>query len=158
MKIFQKLYFLFAIAGLLALGSCGDDEDQDPPKTDEELIGSGVAWKFSSASAGGFPITSQIPECFLDNTITFNTADSGNTGMVDAGPIKCDESEPQSGDFTWSYNEATMVLTVDTDLIDIPGATGDTKVVSVTENTLVLSQTVDFAGLGSQEVLLTLMN
>lgn len=158
MKIFQKFYFLIAIAGMITLGSCSDDEDKDPPKSDEELIGSGVAWKFSNASAGGFPITSQIPECFLDNTITFNTSGSGNTGVVDSGAVKCDESEPQSGDFIWSYNESTQVLTVDTDLIDIPGATGDIKVVGVSEDTLVLAQTVDFAGLGSQEVTLTLVH
>lgn len=157
MKTFQKLSFLIALASLITLGSCSDD-DKDPPKTDAELIGSGVAWKFSSASAGVIPITSAIPECFLDNTITFNYNQSGNTGVVNAGEIKCDESEPQSGDFVWTYNESTKVLSVDTDLIDIPGATGDIKVVSMSSDTLVLSQSVNIPNFGTQEVTLTLVH
>lgn len=157
MKIFQKLSFLIVLASLITLSSCSDD-DKDPPKTDAELIGSGVAWKFSSASVGGIPITSEIPECFLDNTITFNYNESGNTGVVNAGAIKCDESEPQSSDFVWAYNESTKVLSVDTDLIDIPGATGDIKVVSVGADNMVLTQNVDLSSFGTQEVTLTLVH
>ncbi|MCE7056940.1 lipocalin family protein [Algoriphagus sp. AGSA1] len=157
MKIFSPFSVLLALLSVILLGSCSDD-DNDPPKSDQELIGSGVAWKFGSASAGGFPVTSAIPECFLDNTITFNYNQSGNTGVVDAGAIKCDETEPQSGNFVWTYNESTKVLSVDTDLIDIPGASGDIKVVSVNSDNLVLTQSVALSGFGTQEVTLTLVH
>ncbi len=157
MKIFSTFSVLLALLSLILLGSCSDD-DKDPSKSDQELIGSGIAWKFGSATAGGFPVTSAIPECFLDNTITFNYNQSGNTGVVDAGAIKCDESEPQSGNFVWTYNESTKVLSVDTDLIDIPGATGDIVVVSVSSDTLVLTQSVALSGFGTQEVTLTLVH
>ncbi|WP_192347702.1 lipocalin family protein [Algoriphagus sp. Y33] len=158
MKTFSKLPYLVMLASLITLGSCSEDDDKDPPKSATELIGSGEAWKFSSASAGGIPITSAIPACFLDNQITFDYNESGNTGVVDAGANKCSESEPQTADFEWSYSESTSILTVDTELLDIPGATGDIKVVSVTADTLVLTQSVAITGLGPQEVTLTLVH
>ncbi|WPR74387.1 lipocalin family protein [Algoriphagus sp. NG3] len=156
MKILNKLSVLAALLGLITMAACSDDKDKDPSKSDQELIGSGIAWKFGSATAGVVPIDGMIPECFKDNTITFNYNQSGNTGVVDAGASKCDESEPQSGNFVWTYNESTKVLSVDTDLLDIPGATGDIKVVSVSADNLVLTQDVALSGIGTQAITLTL--
>lgn len=156
MKSF-KINFLIALASIVMLGSCSDD-DTDPPKSEEEQIGSGVAWKLSTATANGISVTSLIPTCLMDDLITFNYASNGNTGVVDAGAVKCDESEPQTADFTWTFNDATDVLTVNTDLFEVPGATGDIKVMSITSSELVLSQSVAIPSFGTQEVMLTLVH
>jgi len=154
MKSLLKYNFLVAIACLTLLGSCSDD-DSDPPKTEAELIGSGIAWKLSTATANNISIVSLIDACLLDNLITFNY--DNKTGMVDSGGSKCDDSEPQTENFTWDYNQTTKVLTVDTDIIDVPGAASDLVLESVTSNELVLSQNVSLSGF-TQEVIVTLVH
>ncbi|MEB2776652.1 hypothetical protein SYJ56_15110 [Algoriphagus sp. D3-2-R+10] len=158
MKTFHKLSFLVTLVSLITLGSCSEDDDKDPPKSDAELIGSGVAWKFSTVTASGISIASLIDACYLDNLITFNYETNIKSGVADSGATKCDDSEPQTEDFTWDYNDSTKILSVDSDAIDIPGATGDLKVVSVTTSQLVLSQNIVLPGFGTQEVTLTLVH
>ncbi|MEB2784663.1 hypothetical protein [Algoriphagus persicinus] len=158
MKSLFKLNFLVALTCLVMLGSCSSDDDTDPPKTDAELIGSGIAWKFSKVTAAGIDASAFIDACHLDNLITFNYETNLKTGVVDSGATKCDDSSPQTEDFTWDYNRTTKILSVDSDIIEIPGAAGDLKVVSVTSSELVLSQNVALPGFGTQEVKLTLIH
>lgn len=158
MKSLFKLNFLVALTCLVVLGSCSSDDDTDPPKTDAELIGSGIAWKFSTVTAAGIDARAFIDACHLDNLITFNFETNLKTGVVDSGATKCDDSSPQTEDFTWDYNESTKILSVNSDIIDIPGAAGDLKVVSVTSVELVLSQNVSIPNFGTQEVKLTLVH
>lgn len=155
MKPLFKFNFLVALVCLVMLGSCSD-EDTDPPKTDAELIGSGIAWKYNAITANGVSIASLIDACHLDNLITFNYETPVSTGVVDSGTTKCDDSQPQTVDFTWDYNESTKVLTTDTDLIEVPGSEGNLTVESVNSNQLVLSQNVALPGFGTQKVMLTL--
>ena len=157
MKYLYKLSFLVALASLLTLGSCSEDENE-PPKSDAELIGSGIAWKFSAVTAAGIDASSYIDDCYLDNLLTFNYQPPTNVGVVDSGATKCDDSAPQTTDFTWEYDESTKVLSVDTEVIEIPGAVGEIKVVSVSATQLVLSQSVSLPGFGTQEVVLTLVH
>ncbi|WP_339751452.1 lipocalin family protein [Algoriphagus aquimarinus] len=158
MKSLFKLNFLVALTCLVVLGSCSSDDDTDPPKTDAELIGSGITWKFSKVTAAGIDASAFIDACHLDNLITFNFQTNLKTGVVDSGATKCDSSSPQTEDFTWDYNESTKILSVNSDVIDIPGASGDLKVVSVTSIELVLSQNVSIPNFGIQEVKLTLVH
>ncbi|SFU04203.1 hypothetical protein SAMN04489724_3556 [Algoriphagus locisalis] len=158
MKTFHRLSFLFALASLVSFSSCTDGEDSDPPKSEAELIGSGVAWKFSTVTAAGIDAKAFIDDCHLDNLITFNYETPISIGVVDSGPTKCDDAAPQTSDFTWSYNETSKVLTIDTDLIEIPGASGDLNVESVSSSELVLSQSVALPGFGTQEVIVTLIH
>lgn len=154
MKSFMKFNFFPLLFCLILLGSCSDD-DSEPAKTDAELIGSGIAWKLSSATANDVSIISLIDACILDNLITFNYDD--NSGVVDAGPSKCNDSEPQSSSFVWNYNEATKVLSVDKNILDVPGAEGNLLLESVTANELVVSQNVSFSGF-TQKVIVTLVH
>ncbi|PZX53261.1 lipocalin-like domain-containing protein [Algoriphagus chordae] len=156
MKTFHKLSYLLSLVCIVSFSSCHQDEDKDPVKSDAELIGSGIAWKFSTVTASGLDASSFIDECLLDNLITFTY--SSKTGVVDAGPIKCDESDPQTEEFTWRYNDSTKILSFDSDVIDIPGAASDLKVISVTSAELVLSQNVALPGFGTQEVIVTLIH
>ena len=157
MKTFQKLYFLIALAGLISFSSCSDD-DKDPAKSDAEIIGSGIAWKFNAVTANGISVAALIDDCHLDNLVTFNYETPFSIGVVDAGPTKCDSSAPQTTDFTWTYDATTKILSVDNAIIEVPGTSGDLKVVSVSSTQLVLSQNVSLPGFGTQEVLLTLIH
>jgi hypothetical protein len=140
---------------MISISSCSDDTD--PPKTEAELIGSGIAWKISTATANGFNVIPLIENCLLDNLVTFNFNTPTSTGVVDAGPTKCDAAEPQTVDFTWSYNETTKILTVDTEIIEVPGAQGELMVESVTSTELILTQSILFSGL-TQKVTVTLIH
>lgn len=158
MKTFQKLSFLLSIVCIVSFSSCHQDLDKDPVKSDAEIIGSGIAWKFSTVTTSGIDVSSAIDDCHLDNLLTFNYQTPFSIGVVDEGPTKCDSSAPQTSDFTWEYNETTKILSVDNAIIEVPGTTGDLKVVSVVPTKLVLSQNVTLPGFGTQEVLLTLVH
>ncbi|MEN2281829.1 hypothetical protein AAGF08_06790 [Algoriphagus sp. SE2] len=150
----MKFNFFPVLICLILLGSCSDD-DSEPAKSDAELIGSGVAWKLSSATANDISIISLVDECILDNLITFNYDDK--TGLVDIGASKCSDSEPQTESFVWDYNEASKALTVDKTILDVPGAEGNLLLESVTSNELVVSQNVSFSGF-TQKVIVTLVH
>jgi len=156
MKFLLKLKFLVVFALLLTLMSCGN-EDSEPSKSDAELIGSGVAWKLSTLTANGSNLISLIDDCLLDNSFTFYYKAGGNTGLADEGPTKCNPSVSQTEEFTWTYSEATSILTLESDIIEVPGSDGALKVVSVSGSELVLSQNIKIVGM-SQAVLLTLIH
>ncbi|WP_339867906.1 hypothetical protein [uncultured Algoriphagus sp.] len=158
MKTLHKLSFLLSLVCIVFFSACHEDEDKDPVKSDAEIIGSGIAWKFSAATANGISVASLIDACHLDNLITFNYETPISIGVVDSGPTKCEDSQPQTVDFTWEYNETTKVLTVDTDLIEVPGAEGNLTVESVIPTQLVLSQNVALPSFGTQKVLVTLVH
>ncbi len=154
MKSLFKFNFLLVLASIVLLGSCSED-DSEPTKSDAELIGSGIAWKLSMATANDISVISLIDDCYRDNLITFNF--DNKTGVVDAGATKCDAADPQTENFVWDYNESTKVLSVDTNILDVPGAEGNLNLESVTSNQLVLSQNVTFSGF-TQKVIVTLVH
>jgi hypothetical protein len=156
MKFLLKLKFLVVFALLLTFLSCGNEEPE-PSKTDAELIGSGVAWKLSTLTANGSNWISLVDDCLLDNLFTFYYKTGGNTGLADQGPTKCNPSDSQTDEFTWTYSEATSILTLETDVIEVPGSDGALSVVRVSGSELVLSQNLKIAGI-SQVVLFTLIH
>lgn len=156
MKSLFKLRILLVVTLLFSLISCGK-EDSKPLLTDEELIGSGIAWKLNTVTANGSDVSSLIDDCVVDNLITFYAKSGGNTGVVDEGASKCDTTDPQTTDFTWTYNDATSILTFNSNIIDVPGSDGEITVVSVNENELMLSQDIKIAGF-TQTVLLKLIH
>lgn len=156
MKLPFKVNFLVALACLLVLGSCSEDESV-PPKTDAELIGSGIAWKLSTVTSNDISVVSFIDACVQDNLITFYFETSGNKGVVDEGSKKCDESDSQLLNFNWEYNESTKILTVDTDIIEVPGAEGGLVIERVSSSELVISQNIKLLGT-TQKAILTLVH
>lgn len=157
MKTFQKLSFLVALACLISFSSCSKDDNKDPAKSDAEIIGSGIAWKLSTAKVAGFSVMSQIDDCLLDNVVTFNYTPSVKLGVLDSGPNKCSSTESQTVEFLWDYNESTKVLLVDADIIEVPGAEGNMIVESVASNELVISQNVSVSGI-TQKVIVTFVH
>ena len=110
--------------------SCDPDEPQAP--TREEMMASG-AWKFQSATYSGTDIsTNPQIACFVDNTLTFATA---NTYTVTEGTVVCNPSTAGSG--TWSFKGSDS-LQLSTTLV--PGGSGSFKINTLTSTTLVLQQ------------------
>lgn len=66
-----------------------------------------ASWKFDSSGAdlnkdGIIDIVdTTVKSCFKDNTYTFLT---DSTGVADEGATKCNASDPQTTDFTWSFS------------------------------------------------------
>jgi hypothetical protein len=141
---------------LATLISCSDD-DPNPSKSDAELIGSGISWKLSTAKVGSFNVISQIDPCLQDNEVTFNYETAVKLGVLDAGPTKCSQTEPQTVNFIWDYNESTKILLVDTEIIEVPGAEGNMIVESVSANELVVSQNVSLSGI-TQKLVVTFVH
>ncbi len=142
MKALSLFAFLFA---LLVLGGCQkDDSSGSTPKTKTELITSS-AWKYNDAKidtdnngTGDQPIPAGFVEaCQLDNTITFT---SNGSGSIDEGPTKCDDADPQSLPFTWSFTSNETMINFSSAVF--AGIGGDFKIVSLTETELIISQQV----------------
>ena len=91
------------------------------------------AWKFDKATANGTDISTQIPACFKDNTITF--ANNG-TGTISEGTTACVPPAPAS--FTWSFQSNGTQLNLSTALI--AGGSGTFNLVTLNEVNLVISQ------------------
>ena len=109
-----------------------DDPPAPPTPTKTELI-TKSSWKFSSAKAGGFDVTAQIPACFKDNTITFV---STGTGTISEGAVACSPAAPAT--FTWSFQSSETQINLNTPLIT--GGSGLFTIVKLDAVNLVVSQ------------------
>ena len=109
-----------------------DDPPTPPPPTKTELI-TKSSWKFSSAKAGGFDVTAQIPACFKDNTITFVAT---GTGTISEGAVACSPAAPAT--FTWSFQSSETQINLNTPLIT--GGSGLFTIVKLDAVNLVVSQ------------------
>jgi hypothetical protein len=125
---------------LFFLASC-DKNDDPPAPTKTQLITTG-SWKFSSATVGGFDVSSQIQACQKDNIITFTAA--GLTGTLDEGLTKCNGADPQTQNFTWSFGAGETTLNISATLFS--GGSGAFTLVSLSETQLVLSQQITVGG------------
>ncbi len=124
---------------ILVFTNCGkDDPPAPPPPTKTELI-TKSSWKFSSATAGGIPVTAQVPACFKDNTIVFAT---NGTGTITEGANVC--APPSPATFTWAFQTSETQLSLNTPLIT--GGSGLFTIVSLTDVNLVVSQNMTLPG------------
>ena len=129
---------LFALLALMVpvLQSCGDDDsDGGGSKTKTEYLTSG-SWKLTSATLNGVDMMVLMDDCDKDDFRIFN---SDKTGMLDAGATKCDENDPQSEDFTWTFNDSETELTFDGETGTIDKLDGSTLQVSLSDPDLGLS-------------------
>jgi len=119
----------------LFLTSC-DKTDEAPPTNTDYITKS--SWKFSSAKAGGFDVTAQVPACFKDNTILFAI---NGTGTISEGATVCTPPSPSS--FTWTFQNNGTQLVLNTPLVT--GGSGTFTIVLLNDVTLVVSQTMTIA-------------
>jgi hypothetical protein len=125
MKILNQTYrFLFfsLLSLTLLFPSCSKDDDvEQSPKT--ELL-TKSAWKMNAYTVEpGFPtfdnegnitgstndIFAMLEDCEKDDTHKFNTDKSL---ITDEGMMKCDSSDPQKTNGTWSLNADETSLTI----------------------------------------------
>ena len=131
----NKLVLLAALCFSTVLFSSCDKTDEAPPTNTDYITKS--SWKFSSAKAGGFDVTSQVPACFKDNTITFAI---NGTGTITEGATVCTPASPAS--FTWVFqtNGTQQQISLSTPLIT--GGSGVFTIVLLNDVSLVVSQSM----------------
>jgi hypothetical protein len=132
-------------------------KDDDGPKSNTEKL-TVSAWKFDNIKVdldndgtGETSGDSFVDECEKDNLIVF--LPNGN-GSIDEGGEKCDPQEPQTTPFTWTFKENETIINFPTSVV--LGVDGDVKLVSLTENSMVLSGMLEVPPVGNRTVFLTL--
>ena len=131
----NKLVLFAALCFSTVLFSSCDKTDEAPPTNTDYITKS--SWKFSSAKAGGIDVTSQVPACFKDNTITFAI---NGTGTITEGATVCTPASPAS--FTWVFqtNGTQQQISLSTPLIT--GGSGVFTIVLLNDVSLVVSQSM----------------
>ena len=131
----NNLVLFAALCFSTVLFSSCDKTDEAPPTNTDYITKS--SWKFSSAKAGGFDVTSQVPACFKDNTITFAI---NGTGTITEGATVCTPASPAS--FTWVFqtNGTQQQISLSTPLIT--GGSGVFTIVLLNDVSLVVSQSM----------------
>ena len=127
------LFSLLCFTGLI-FSNC-DKTDEAPPTNTDYLTKS--SWKFSSAKAGGFDVTAQVPACFKDNTMTFAI---NGTGTISEGANVC--ATPAPANITWNF-QGTNDLNLSVPIIT--GGSTVFKIVLLNDVSLVVSQTMTIA-------------
>ena len=146
----MKPILILAILFLGAFSACKKD-NKDNPKTNTDLI-TQASWKFSAASASGFgDISSQIPDCYKDNTYTFV---SDGSGTINESTNVCSPST--AGAFTWNFTNNETGLHISTTLFQ--NGTSDFTIISLTETNLIVSQTMTVAPLPPTTVQITFVH
>lgn len=128
----KSLLFALACMGLvIVMNGCSKGDDDTPaPKTKTELLTTGT-WKYDKIDP---TLAESYITCFKDNIITF-TADGKGT-CPDTG-VQCN---PVTGNFNWNFTDSETKIHLDATLI--PAGTQDFTIVTLTETTLALSQTI----------------
>ena len=132
----NKLILFAALCFSTALFSSCDKTDEAPPTSTDYITKS--SWKFSSAKAGGFDVTAQVPACFKDNTMTFAI---NGTGTISEGANVC--ASPAPATFTWSFQNISTQINLSTPIIT--GGSTIFTIVLLNDVSLVVSQTMTIA-------------
>jgi len=146
----MKPTLILVILFVGAFSACKKDSNNDKPKTKTDLL-TQASWKFSSASASGLDVSSQIPDCYKDNTYTFVADGSGSTNE---STNVC--SPTTAGPFTWSFMNNETTLHISTPLFT--GGSSDFTIMSLTETNLIVSQTMTIAPLPPTTVQVTFVH
>ena len=132
----NKLVLFAALCFSTVLFNSCDKTDEAPPTPTDHITRS--SWKFSSAKAGGFDVTAQVPACFKDNTMTFAI---NGTGTISEGANVCTPPSPTS--FTWTFQNNGSQINLSTPIVS--GGSGTFTIVKLDEVTFVVSQTMTIA-------------
>ena len=132
----NKLVLFTAVCITTLFFSSCDKNDNPPPSNTDHITKS--SWKFSSAKAGGFDVTAQVPACFKDNTIVFV---ANGTGTISEGANVCAPASPSS--FTWTFQNNGTEINMSTPLVS--GGSGVFTIVMLNAVNLVVSQTMTIA-------------
>lgn len=134
---------LIAISVITVIAACGKDDD-GAPQTNRQLLTASV-WKYDTAGIdldGNGEIDNAIPNgyilpCHKDNTILFK---DNETGEVNEGPLKCNQTDPQTANFTWSTNNNQNVINFSDTIFG--QISGDVTIKKITASELVLTKQI----------------
>jgi len=126
----------------VSFSGCSKKNDNTPNKN--TLLTSST-WKFSTAGIdanndGVMETTlpaGTLQSCDTDNTLLFK---SDNTGIVDEGPTKCNQANPQSLQFGWTLINNGESINFTTAIF--AGINGDAKLVELTSSKLTMSKLI----------------
>lgn len=132
MKKLMSFTFPALILFIVFSTSCKKSSTPIPVPTNTALISS-ASWKFNKATSSGIDVSSQIPACFKDNTITLV---SNGTGTITEGALVC--APPAPATFTWSFLNSETQINFSVPLIN--GGSSTFNVVKLTSDEMQLSQ------------------
>ena len=145
----SKLILAF-LSTIILFTACKKDSG-NKQKTNTDLL-TQASWKFSAASAAGYgDVSSYIPSCYKDNTYAFT---SNGSGSVDESTDVCSPST--AGSFSWSFLNNETTLHISTALFQ--GGSSDFTIVSLSETSLVVSQSMTIAPLPATTVQVTFVH
>ena len=106
-----KIVLLLPVFAFIA---CDKGEDSKSGATKTDLI-TKAAWKYEHAALDinkDGQIDTDLPAgyvtaCEKDNTLTFK---KDGTGVADEGPTKCDQGDPQTTTFNWTFENGEQFL------------------------------------------------
>jgi hypothetical protein len=125
--------------GIVALGACDKNSEPAPaPPSPTDLL-TAKNWRLTTATvtlAGiPVPVPGLVGACSLDDYLKFNT---NKTVVHDEGATKCDPTDPQTDNGTWSMPSADK-LTITLPNSSLPSGTFDVKELSATTLHLYIS-------------------
>lgn len=140
MKIFSTLLLLVASASFF---SCEKESDQPPAEATKTDQITASAWVHESSGIdmdknGTIDVASAlagIPACRLDNVLTFK---KDGTATADEGATKCDQADPQTTNFNWSFADNESNLVISNNVFTV--LNGKSKVKTLTTTNLTLTK------------------
>jgi hypothetical protein len=147
MKHLRMKYTLLIIALCFSILSCDKDSNSSVNKT-EQLTS--ADWKYENGGIGDangniiidFSTTGTIPPCSIDNTIRFN---SNNSGTISENANVCANATATTP-FTWNFSNNETVLNVSAGAVAGIGGSFRIKELSATRLSLLKDTTVSGFG------------
>ncbi|RYY55676.1 MAG: hypothetical protein EOO05_19305 [Chitinophagaceae bacterium] len=132
MKLRNLLFNVLLLSSVIPMG-CDKKNDNDGGDSLATQQISASSWKISTVTAAGTDVSALLPDCYLDNVVTFY---ADLKGKVEESAVVCDPTT--AGNFSWAFNDTETKITLSAALI--PGGNNVFNLVSVNATTLVLSQ------------------
>jgi hypothetical protein len=142
----QAVIYFSLMLTALSFNACKKDGDDKNSGNNPSAMITASTWKYSDAGLdlnsdgvkdSNLPPGFTLNTCDTDNTITFK---SDNTGMIDEGPTKCNDTNPQTVPFTWALKNNNTEISFSTALF--AGLNGDLKIVELNANKFTFSKLV----------------
>jgi hypothetical protein len=135
-----NLIISIILSATIFFTACSKSSDNSTAKTKTQLI-TQSSWKFDNAKVSGIDVSGALQTCQKDNIYVFA---STNTGTLDEGAARCNQSDPQTIPFNWNFTNNEGTLHISTVLFS--GGGNDFAIESLTEIQLVLSQDITVSG------------
>src|SRR5689334_16057674 len=117
-KMKKYLFALLSIGSILYACKKDDDKKTDTPPNEKVTLITSATWKYDTVGLdtnndgkldAPLPaIASQaVLPCDKDNTITFK---SDSTGVLNAGTLKCNQTDRQTTNFRWWFQDNATTI------------------------------------------------